>query len=365
MTTFTVKIHKTWWPRYSTGKGTVKPLSYLEILRNISLKPYHTFGLDVRAASFVEIHSREDLFDLIRAGALQDKHLFLGGGSNVLFTGDYDGLIIRNCLKGIRVIHEDLDTVLLEAAGGEVWHDLVTYTVTRGWGGIENLSLIPGTVGAAPMQNIGAYGVELTRVFYKLTAIELASGEEHTFDHQACRFGYRESVFKHDLKGKYFISAVQLRLQKHPELHISYGAIREVLAERHIEHPGVQDVSDAVISIRKSKLPDPAILGNAGSFFKNPEIDTAQYLQLKAKYAEMPGYPTQPDRTKVPAGWLIEQCGWKGKRVGNTGAHKDQALVLVNYGNATGQEIMQLAFDIQKSVMEKFNIEILPEVNLV
>lgn len=313
----------------------------------------------------MEIHTTDDVRALVVAGAFREKYLVLGGGSNVLLTGNFDGLVIRNCLKGKRIVAEDADTVLLEAAGGEVWHEVVMFAVEQGWGGIENMSLIPGTIGAAPMQNIGAYGVELTQVFDSLTAINIETGEEKIFNHADCQFGYRESVFKHALKGKYFITSVRLRLQKKPVVHIAYGAIKDVLAAAQITNPTVKDVSQAVISIRKSKLPDPAALGNAGSFFKNPEIDVAQYEALKNDYPSIPGYPTTPGKIKVPAGWLIEQCGWKGKVVGNTGAHKDQALVLVNYSNATGAEIMQLAHNIQKSVQDKFGIQINPEVNLV
>lgn len=337
----------------------------MNIQHNISLKPYNTFGIDVNAASFVEIHTTDDVQALVVAGAFRAKYLVLGGGSNVLLTGNFDGLVIRNCLKGIRIVTEDADTVLLEAAGGEVWNEVVMFAVEQGWGGIENMSLIPGTIGAAPMQNIGAYGVELTQVFDSLTAINIETGEEQIFNHADCQFGYRESIFKHALKGKYFITSVRLRLQKKPVVHIAYGAIKDVLAAAQIINPTVKDVSQAVISIRKSKLPDPAVLGNAGSFFKNPEIDVAQYEVLKNNYPSIPGYPTTPGKIKVPAGWLIEQCGWKGKVVGNTGAHKDQALVLVNYGNATGAEIMQLAHNIQQSVQDKFAIQINPEVNLV
>ncbi len=333
--------------------------------QHISLRSFNTFGIDVSAAAYTELHTPADLQTLIREGYTRTSHLFLGGGSNVLFTRDFDGLVLRNCLKGIHVVEEDAHTVLIEAAGGEVWHHLVMFTVERGWGGIENLSLIPGTVGAAPMQNIGAYGVELNQVFEELTAVHIQTGEQRTFNKQDCAFGYRESVFKKDLKGQYFIQSVRLRLQKQPQVHIAYGAIKDVLAQKHITLPRVQDVSEAVIAIRQSKLPDPRVLGNAGSFFKNPEIPEAQYHILKQSFPAIPGYPAAPGHIKVPAGWLIEQCGWKGKRVGNTGAHKDQALVLVNYGGATGAEILALAYAIQESVQQRFGITITPEVNII
>lgn len=329
------------------------------------MQPYNTFGIPVIAEKFVTIRSVRDVQSLIQAGHLKNKHLFLGGGSNVLFTKDFDGLVIKNEITGISVVREDEQHVWIEAASGEVWHNLVMYTVEHNWGGIENLSLIPGTVGAAPMQNIGAYGVELTHVFESLKAINIKSGEDKTFLHSDCAFGYRESVFKHTEKGNYFISAVTLRLKKNPELHVQYGAIQDVLHNSGVKQPTIQDVSKAVIQIRQSKLPDPKILGNAGSFFKNPEIPAELYTWLKNKFPDIPGFPVHDGWIKVPAGWLIEKCGWKGKVVGHTGAHKNQALVLVNYGNATGEEIIRLANDIQASVFTTFGITIVPEVNLV
>jgi UDP-N-acetylmuramate dehydrogenase len=335
------------------------------IQKEVSLKPYNTFGIEVIAAAFTTIESINDVLSLVKDAAFEAPHMFIGGGSNILFTHDFKGLVIKNQCKGISVLKEDADHVWLTAGSGEVWHDLVMYAVSHGWGGIENLSLIPGTVGAAPMQNIGAYGVELTNVFDHLTAIDLKSGEEVLFTHEMCAFGYRESVFKHQAKGKYFISHVTLRLSKQPVLHINYGAITQVLSERGVERPTIKDVSDAVIHIRKSKLPDPQVLGNAGSFFKNPEITTTQYQELKSTFDQIPGYPIGEGHMKVPAGWLIEQCGWKGKRLGNVGSHKDQALVLVNYGGATGAELLDLASRIQASVYETFNIRISPEVNII
>lgn len=337
----------------------------MDIQHQISLRVYNTFGIDVCARSFTELHTAGDLDALIREGYTRSRHLFLGGGSNVLFTGDFDGLVIRNALKGICVVEENETTVIVEASGGEVWHTLVMFAVERGWGGIENLSLIPGTVGAAPMQNIGAYGVELTQVFDSLTAVHIETGEQRIFHHADCHFGYRESVFKNVFRNQYFIISVRLRLQKVPLLNISYGAIRDVLAQKNIVHPRVQDVSDAVIAIRRSKLPDPVVLGNAGSFFKNPEIPEGAFTELQRTFPGIPGYPASKGHTKVPAGWLIEQCGWKGKRVGNTGAHKDQALVLVNYGGATGEEILSLAKSIQESVQHRFGVSIIPEVNII
>ena len=337
----------------------------LEVQSHISLQPYNTFGIPVDAARFAIVRSVSEVQSLIKDGSLKEKHLFLGGGSNVLFTADFDGLVIKNEIKGISVVREDNEFVWVQAASGEVWHDLVLYAVEHNWGGIENLSLIPGTVGAAPMQNIGAYGVELTHVFESLKAIDIRTGGEKPFLHSDCSFGYRESVFKHAEKGNYFIASVTLRLNKSPKLHVQYGAIQDVLRDSGVEQPTIQDVSRAVIQIRTSKLPDPKILGNAGSFFKNPEISADLYATLKEQFSDLLGYPASEGKIKVPAGYLIEKCGWKGKIVGNTGAHKNQALVLVNYGNATGIEIMQLARDIQSSVLATFGITIVPEVNLI
>ena len=337
----------------------------MEIKHQISLKTFNTFGINVQADNFVAIGSLDDLNQAFEHQLFAHKCLILGGGSNVLFTGDFAGTIFKNNLKGISILEQDDATVLIKAASGEIWHDLVMYCVQNNFAGVENLSLIPGTVGAAPMQNIGAYGVELIDIFESLTAFDVIEGTNRIFTKEECDFGYRSSVFKTIYKDRYFITDVTLRLSKSPVLNISYGAIKDVLAEKNIIHPTIKDISEAVIAIRKSKLPDPQILGNAGSFFKNPEIPESLFLQLKTTFPEMPGYPTAVGFTKVPVGWLIEQCGWKGKQVGNTGAHKNQALVLVNYGNATGAEIMQHAFTIQQSVQEKFGITIVPEVNLI
>ena len=292
--------------------------------------------------------------------------MFLGGGSNVLLCNDYAGLVIRNAIKGKQIVHEDDDHVFLKVYSGESWHETVMYCVERNWGGIENLSLIPGTVGAAPMQNIGAYGVELENVFDHLEAFNLLSFELETFSKSQCAIGYRESVFKRQLKGQYFIYSVTFKLNKKPSIHADYGDIQAMLNEKGLsaETAGIKDVSDAVIHIRQSKLPDPKVLGNSGSFFKNPQITIEHFEALKIQFPDIKGYP-QNDGMKVPAGWLIEQCEWKGKRVGNTGSHAKQALVLVNYGGATGSEIYQLAQDIIQSVEDKFSIHLEPEVNIV
>ena len=284
----------------------------------------------------------------------------------MLLCNDYPGLLIRNAIKGLQIVHEDDDHVLLRVYSGESWHETVMYCVERNWGGIENLSLIPGTVGAAPMQNIGAYGVELEQVFDQLEALNLNTLELETFNKTQCAFGYRESVFKRQLKGQYFIYSVTFKLSKKPIIHADYGDIQAILNEKGLsaETAGIKDVSDAVIHIRQSKLPDPKVLGNSGSFFKNPQITKEHFEALKLQFPDIKGYP-QNDGMKVSAGWLIEQCGWKGKRVGNTGSHSKQALVLVNYGGATGSEIYQLAQDIIQSVADKFSIHLEPEVNIV
>lgn len=335
---------------------------------NASLAGLHTFGIDCKASLLFTVKQQDDLQVLQELLRQYPTFLILGGGSNILFTKDYPGLIVLNRIKGISA-QPDPDNdrfVLLTAAGGEVWHDVVLYAVQKGWGGLENLSLIPGTVGAAPIQNIGAYGVELKDVFHHLEALDLETGELHTFDKANCMFGYRNSIFKHELAGKYLITSVTLRLDTRPELKLSYGAIQDTLGAMGITEPNIADVSQAVISIRQSKLPDPAELGNAGSFFKNPEISRKHYEQLQMEYPDIPGYPgSAADLVKVPAGWLIETCGWKGRRTGNTGAHSKQALVLVNYGNATGIEIWEHAQRIMRNIKERFEISLTPEVNVI
>jgi UDP-N-acetylmuramate dehydrogenase len=333
-----------------------------------SLRKYNTFGLDVTAEQLVRVcpdHYR-DLSELKKFLRGNDQPLFvLGGGSNMLLTKDVKGVVLKNEIKGIEVIQEFQNSVHLAIGGGENWHQVVLWAIRNNYGGIENLSLIPGTVGAAPIQNIGAYGVELHDVFVRLQAIDLQNGISKTYFHKDCKFGYRDSIFKRALKGKVIITKVVLRLSKAPhKINTSYGAIQSILAERGVQNPTIKAVSDAVIAIRSSKLPDPAVLGNAGSFFKNPEVSQTKFKQLKIQFPNIVAYPLESGKYKIPAGWLIEQCGWKGKRIGNTGSHAQQALVIVNYGGATGTEIKAHAKRVIESVEERFGIRLTPEVNI-
>ncbi len=338
----------------------------MKILRNVSLKKYNTFGVDVIAKDFYTIDSKQDLEHLLSKNeSIGSRNLILGGGSNVLLMDDIDIPVFKISISGKEIVRENADHVWIKVGAGELWHDFVIYCIEHQWSGVENLSLIPGTVGAAPMQNIGAYGVEIKSVFDTLEAVHIASGHTEVFDKEQCCFGYRESIFKNTHKGKYIICSVTFRLNKKAKFNISYGAIQETLKLMGVEKPDLKSVSDAVIRIRQSKLPDPKDIGNAGSFFKNPSIDRQDFEQLKITYPDIPGYPSSENKVKVPAGWLIEQCGWKGKRRADIGVHELQALVLVNYGAGTGNRIWQLAMDIRDSVNEKFGIQIEPEVNRI
>lgn len=338
----------------------------MQLQTDFSLKPFNTFGIDVKAKLFARFDSVQELQELLQMPELQQEpKLILGGGSNLLFTKDFDGVVLQNGIKGIEKIAEDEEYVYLKAGGGEVWHEFVLHTLDLNLGGVENLSLIPGTVGAAPLQNIGAYGVELKDVFQELEAVNLESGDVRVFDNEACRFGYRESVFKNELKGQYIVTHVVFKLHKKHRLNTSYGAIKTTLEEMQVQEPSIQHISAAVCHIRQSKLPDPKQIGNAGSFFKNPEIPLAQFEKLQLQYPAMPSYPVSETIVKVPAGWLIEQCGWKGKVINNYGVHKNQALVLVNYGGAKGDDIRKLAFEVIASVEDKFGIKLNPEVNIM
>ncbi len=335
------------------------------MLANVSLRPYNTFGIDVIAKNLVIVNS-----NIALAGLLLDPNWFgiekliLGRGSNVLFSRDYEGLIILIRIAGITCTGQTEEDITLRVGAGEDWHSFVLYCVEHGYAGVENLSLIPGTVGAAPLQNIGAYGVEVKNVIESVEAMNIETGEVRFFSNAECKFGYRESIFKRELKGQFVITAVNFKLSKKPQFQTEYGDIRRVLEEKNISKLSLKAISDAVIQIRTSKLPDPSQIGNAGSFFKNPEIPISQFEELKVRFPNIPGYP-MPNGIKVAAGWLIEQAGWKGFRSGEVGVHAKQALVLVNYGGGTGIEIRQLSAQIQNSVSSKFGIQLTPEVNFI
>lgn len=339
----------------------------IKVEENVSLKRFNTFGIDVKAKFLSHISTLNDLVEMMQSPLFQkEDYYILGGGSNILFTKDYNGLILKVDLKWIKIIDEDNVQVTVKVMSGENWHQFVLNAVNKGWGGVENLSLIPGTVGAAPMQNIGAYGVEIKSLIEHVEAVELSTGKLRVFTNEECGFGYRESVFKKGLNKKYFISSVTLRLSKKDhQLNTTYGAIQDTLKEMGVTKASIKNISDAVIHIRQQKLPDPTLIGNAGSFFKNPTISTSQFEALQKSNSTIPGYQIDNQNIKVPAGWLIEQCGWKGQRIKDVGVHPLQALVLVNYGSGTGLEILQLSKEIQQAVQSKFNIELQPEVNIL
>jgi len=340
----------------------------MTIEQHFNLKDYNTFGIAACASAFTIIQDKAELPELAALKKVyKDRFLVLGGGSNVLFTEDFPGLVVLNRLNGIQQIAEDEHSVTLEVASGTVWHDLVLYTVERNWGGLENLSLIPGSVGAAPIQNIGAYGSEIKDVLLSVEAYDLERDTFDYFDNADCHFAYRESIFKRpEYRDRYFITAITIRLQKHPDqFNISYGDIQKTLEASGYVSPSVKAISAAVIKIRQSKLPDPKELGNAGSFFKNPEISAGQWEKLHDQFPTMPVYHLENGKKKIPAAWLIEQCGWKGFRSGHTGNHARQALVIVNYGGASGNEIKGHALRVKASVLEKFGIHIEPEVNFI
>lgn len=333
------------------------------IQTNKNLKEYNTFGISVKAEMFATFSSIEELKQIL-SFRNDNKLLVLGGGSNLLLTKDFDGLVIKNEIKRFEVIEETANEVIVESGAGENWHEFVLNCIDKGFGGIENLSLIPGSVGASPMQNIGAYGVEIKDVFESLSAYHIASGEIHYFDKTKCEFGYRESIFKNKVKGEYIILTVTFRLTKNPTINSSYGAINEQLKVMGIQVPTIKELSAAVIAIRQSKLPDPKIIGNAGSFFKNPTVEITLLEQIQKNYPDIPNYPALNGR-KLAAGWLIEKAGWKGRTFDNYGVHKLQALVLVNYGNCTGQEIFDLSSQIIHDVFEKFGVLLEREVNIL
>lgn len=335
------------------------------ILENISLKPYNTFGIDAKASFFGRFSSVDELNLLVKECPDQEL-LILGGGSNVLFVNDFfDGLVLLNEIKGFEIVEESEASVVVGSGAGEIWHEFVLNCIAKGFSGIENLSLIPGSVGASPMQNIGAYGVEIKDVFEKLEAFHLETGEMHTFDKEACEFGYRESVFKRKFKNQYIITKVFFRLSKSPKLNTSYGVIDAELKNMGVLNPTIKDVSNAVINIRSSKLPDPKKIGNAGSFFKNPVVVKSIYDKIHEDFPEAPNYPAGEGCVKLAAGWLIEQAGWKGKTINHYGVHKLQALVIVNYSGATGKEIYELSTAIIQSVKDLFGVVLEREVNII
>lgn len=337
----------------------------MEILNNFSLKKYNTFGIEAKVKQFVAVLSREELKTVLEQNKSQKKFI-LGGGSNMLLTKDIDALVIHINLKGKKIVEENEDFVWVESQAGENWHEFVLWTIDQNFGGLENMSLIPGNVGTTPVQNIGAYGTEIKDTFVSCEAMTIENQEMKTFTKEDCHFGYRESIFKNEAKDQYIITSVVFKLtKKNHKINTSYGDITAELAKNNITNPTLKDVSNAVIAIRQSKLPDPKELGNSGSFFKNPILLKSDFKEIHQQFPEMKYYDVSETEVKVPAGWLIEQAGFKGKRFGDAGIHKNQALVLVNYGNATGQEILNVSKDIQETIFKKFGIHIEAEVNVI
>lgn len=337
----------------------------MKILENVSLRPYNTFGIEAKARQFAAVHNLDELREVLLENPHTEKFL-LGGGSNMLLTKDVEALVIHVDLKGKKVIKEDENFVWIESQAGENWHEFVLWTISNDYGGLENMSLIPGNVGTTPVQNIGAYGKEIKDTFVSCDAMEITTGKIRTFMNAECHFGYRESVFKNTIKGQYVIVSVTFKLSKHSHLvNTAYGDIQAELTAKGIINPTIKDVSNAVTAIRKSKLPDPKELGNSGSFFKNPVISKALFDEVQAKFPDIRSFPVSDGLVKVPAGWLIEKAGLKGFRQGDAGVHKNQALVLVNHGNATGEEILALSRKVQQTVKDMFGIEIEAEVNVV
>ena len=338
----------------------------MEVLKDVSLKAFNTFGIEAKADLLMHVKSVQDLREVYGDENLKEQEkLILGGGSNILLTKDFKGLVMINSIQGRSIVKESDDHVWVKVGGGEVWHEFVLWTISEGWGGVENLSLIPGSVGAAPMQNIGAYGVELKDSFYELEAFNKETGKVEVFQHSACEFGYRTSVFKTALKDRYVIVNVTFCLNKKPIFNTSYGAIEKQLQNDQVEELSLKAVSDAVIVIRESKLPDPKKIGNSGSFFKNPIISREQFDKLIVKYPDVAHYDVGDGNIKIAAGWLIDKSGWKGKRFGEYGVHEKQALVLVNYSSARGNDIYQLSEDIMEDVRKRFGIELEREVNVI
>jgi len=337
----------------------------MKISENQNLQKLNTFSINANARYFVDIRSTQELLDLSSSKIYSNNIKYiLGGGSNILLTKDIDCLVIKNSILGIEIIKESEDEIILKVGSGENWHKLVCYCVNKGYGGIENLSLIPGSVGAAPLQNIGAYGVELADSFHSLEAFHLNKLESHSFNKTNCNFGYRESIFKNKLAGQYIITSVTLKLNKHPKINISYGNIKEELNKLNIINPSIKDVSNVVISIRERKLPDPKKIGNSGSFFKNPIISVSKFKKIKRKHSNIVHYIIDENNVKLAAGWLIDNAGWKGKTINNYGVHENQALVLVNYGGASGENINNLSNLIIEDILEKYNVKLEKEVNV-
>jgi UDP-N-acetylmuramate dehydrogenase len=344
---------------------TQKALSFMEIVSDFSLKKYNTFGIEAKAKQFVAVHSVQELKTILQENKTQQKFI-LGGGSNMLLTKNIDALVIHIDLKGKKILEENEDFVWVESQAGESWHEFVLWTINQNFGGLENMSLIPGNVGTTPVQNIGAYGTEIKDTFVSCQAMTIDNQEIKTFTKEECHFGYRESIFKNEIKDQYIITSVVFKLTKHNhKINTSYGDITAELEKNNITNPTLKDVSNAVIAIRQSKLPDPKELGNSGSFFKNPILLKSDFEKIHQQFPEMKYYDVSETEVKVPAGWLIEQAGFKGKRFGDAGIHKNQALVLVNYGNATGQEILNISKDIQETIFKIFGIYIEAEVNVI
>lgn len=338
----------------------------MKIYEDFKLLKYNTFGVESNSKYYIEISSEEALRNVSKLNHFKKNPvLILGGGSNILFTKNFDGLVISNKIRGREIIFQDSDYVHLKVGAGENWHDLVMYCVNKGWGGIENLSLIPGNTGTAPMQNIGAYGVEIKETFLELEAFEIKTGKTIKFLKSDCHFEYRESIFKNEKKNEYVILNITLKLNKKPEINISYGDVIKILENNNIKNPTIKDVSNAIISIRKLKLPDPNKIGNCGSFFKNPIVEKNQLKIIQKKYPNIVYYKINESKVKIAAGWLIEKAGWKGKTFNNYGVHKNQALVLVNYGNAKGSEIYELSEKIIVDIYQKFQISLEREVNVI
>jgi len=336
------------------------------LTQNQSLKNFNTFGVDVKAKLFVEVFSEDELIKLLSDEKFKfEKKIILGGGSNILFTKDFDGLIIKVCISYIKVLEKNDESVLIEAGAGVIWDDLVKFCVDKNYGGIENLTLIPGTMGAAPIQNIGAYGQELADTFVSLNGVFIDSAETKSFNKNECRFSYRTSIFKEELKNNFVVTSVQLNLKKNPKPNLTYKALSDFLAKNGINNPTIKEVSGVVAEIRKSKLPDPQKIGNAGSFFKNPVISENSFRKLKAVYSDIVSFPSESGQIKISAGWLIEKFGWKGKRVGDVGTSADHALIICNFGNATGSEILEFAMRIKEEVSNKFGIKLEEEVNIL